>query len=115
MKKEINRLHPDHKLMSLESSDRSANYQKQIRRNNDNINDCCSICGKWTPRPKSHFYMVLGGWTYCHPDHIEYYYHNDAGLIGVQPIGSECVKKLSPELKEFLVRPNSFNFLKEGE
>jgi hypothetical protein len=59
--------------------------------------------------------MVLGGGTYCHPDHIEYYYHNDAGLIGVQPVGSECAKKISDELKEFLVTSKDFAFLSEGE
>ena len=113
MKKEINRLHPDHNLMSLEKSDRSKSYNKNSF-GLDTINHC-QICGKFTGKSKHAFYMVNGGWTYCHPDHIEYYYHNDAGLIGVTPVGPDCVKKLSPELKEFLVRPNSFNFFKEGK
>ena len=113
MKKYTDHLNPTFNLMYLESSDQSNNYEKQIRRNNYNWNNCCSICGKWTPRPTNHFYMVLGGGYYCHPDHIEYYYHNDSGLIGVQPVGSECAKQISDELKEFLVRSDSFDFLKE--
>ena len=113
MKKETNRLHPDHNLMSLEKSDKSKRFEKNSRWL-DAINHC-QICGKFTGKSKHAFYMVNGGWTYAHPKHVQHYYNEDNGLIGWTPVGPDCVKKLSPELKEFLVTSKDFDFLKEGE
>lgn len=60
----------------------------------------CVICGKAIKAPGKYFVHVMnGGDSVCTSD--EDFYVDDAGDLGLQPIGSDCLRR-HPELKPYV-------------
>jgi len=60
----------------------------------------CVICGKAVKAPGKYFvHMMNGGDSICTPD--EDATVDEAGDLGMQPIGSRCVRE-HPELKPYI-------------
>lgn len=75
----------------------SKNFRGEIR---DIHVGPCVICGRPVKKPGKYFVHVMdGGGSICTPD--EDAFVDEAGDLGMQPIGSDCVRR-HPELKPFI-------------
>jgi hypothetical protein len=58
----------------------------------------CTVCGRIIRKARYWVHEIDGGGTLLHRDD-EDAYQSDGGDLGLQPVGSECVRRVPPEYR----------------